>query len=311
MTTTQAPDDTETSSRRRLSLHTRNTIAGWTFSAPYLLVFLVFMAGPILAALWFSFTDFELQDLVAPFGAPFIGFDNYVRAFQDAEVIQSARNTLVFVVVGVPFSVFAGLLAAVLIENGIARIQAVFRVGYYLPVITSIIAIAVIWRFMLNPDIGIINTLLAAVGIDGPSWLNDTSTALPSIIVMAIWRNLGQSMIIFLAGLKGISPVLYEAGKVDGASGWQRFRYITLPQLRPVTLFALVITSIGYLQVFEEPFVMTQGGPLDSTLTVAMVIYEQGFNFFHLGYASAIAYMLFLFIAVLAFVQFKFLGQDD
>jgi multiple sugar transport system permease protein len=153
--------------------------------------------------------------------------------------------------------------------------------------------------------------MLAAVGIQGPSWLNDTSTALPSIIAMAIWRNLGQSMIIFLAGLQAVPGVLYEAGKVDGATFWQRFRHITLPQLRPVTLFALVITSIGYLQVFEEPFVMTEGGPLDSTLTVAMVIYEQGFNFFHLGYASAIAYLLFIVIAVLAFAQFKLLGQDD
>ncbi|MBY5164163.1 carbohydrate ABC transporter permease [Salsipaludibacter albus] len=305
---------TETSTRpprRRLSNTARNTIAGWGFSLPYLLVFLVFMAGPIFAALWFSFTDFELVNLVAPFSAPWAGFDNYVQAVQDPEVRKAAWNTAVFVVVGVPLSVFAGLMAAVLIENGISRLQSVFRVGYYLPVITSIIAIAVIWRFMLNPDIGLVNRTLALVGIDGPSWLNDPSTALPSIIVMAIWRNLGQSMIIFLAGLKGVPGVLYEASRVDGATFWQRFRWITLPQLRPVTLFALVITSIGYLQVFEEPFVMTQGGPLDSTVTIAMVIYEQGFNFFHLGYASAIAYMLFLFIAVLAFVQFKVLGQDD
>lgn len=311
MTTTESPDVRSPGRRRRMSIQTANTIAGWGFSAPYLLLFLVFMAGPILAAAWLSFTDFELGNLVDPLGASLIGFDNYVRAVQDPEVIQAAITTGIFVVVGVPFTVLAGMLAAVLIENGIERLQSFFRVGYYLPVVTSIIAIAVIWRFMYNPDIGIINRMLATVGIEGPSWLNDPSTALPSIIVMAIWRNLGQNMIIFLAGLKSIAPVLYEAGRVDGATGWQRFRYITLPQLRPVTLFATVITTIGYLQVFEEPFVMTRGGPLDSTLTVAMVIYEQGFNFFHLGYASAIAYMLFLFIAVLAFIQFKFLGGDD
>lgn len=309
MTTVDTPVDADRP--RRLSNRMRTNIAGWAFSTPYLLVFLVFMAGPIVAALWFSFTDFELQNLVDPLGAPFIGLDNYVRAVQDPEVVRSATNTAIFVLLGVPFSVFTGLLAAVLIEHGLARFQAVFRVGYYLPVVTSIIAVAVIWRFMLNPDIGVVNQALAAVGIEGPSWLDDTRTALPSIIAMAVWRNLGQSMIIFLAGLKGISPVLYEAATVDGATGWQRFRFITLPQLRPVTLFALVITSIGYLQVFEEPFVMTQGGPLDSTVTVAMVIYEQGFNFFHLGYASSIAYLLFVAIGALAFVQFKLLGQDD
>ena len=270
------------------------------------------MAGPIVAALWFSFTDFSLPDLVQPLGAPFIGVENYTTAVQDPEVRQAAWNTAIFVVFGVPLSVFAGLLAAVLIENVVARLQAIFRVSYYLPVVTSIIAIAVIWRFMLNPDIGAVNKFLELFGIQGPSWLNDTSTALPSIIVMAIWRNLGQSMIIFLAGLKSISPVLYEAARVDGATGWQQFRFVTLPQLRPVTLFALVITSIGYLQVFEEPFVMTGGGPFDSTLTVAIGD-QQGFNFFHLGYADAIAYMLFLVIAVLAaaFVQFKVLGQDN
>lgn len=295
----------------RLSRSARQDLAGWGFSAPYLVVFVVFMAGPILAALWFSFTDFELANLVDPLGAPWIGLDNYTRALDDPEVARAATNTLVFVVVGVPLSVSAGLVAAVLIENGFTRLESVFRVGFYLPVVTSIIAIAVIWRFMLNPNIGLVNRALEVVGVDGPSWLNDTSTALPSIIVMAAWRNLGQSMIILLAGLKGISPNLYEAARVDGASGFQQFLHITIPQLRPVLLFALVITSIGYLQVFEEPFVMTGGGPLDTTLTMAMVIYEQGFNFFHLGYASAVAYLLFIAIAALAFVQFKVLGDDD
>ena len=165
------------------------------------------------------------------------------------------------------------------------------------------------WKLFLLPGGGPMSNIFGWFGLE--SEFLGGPNAFYWVIVVQIWANAGFTMVIFLAGMQTIPADLYEAASVDGATGWQQFRYVTIPQLRPVTLFALVITSIGYLQVFEEPFVMTQGGPLDSTLTVAMVIYEEGFNFFHLGYASAIAYMLFLAIAVLAFIQFRFLGQDD
>jgi multiple sugar transport system permease protein len=202
------------------------------------------------------------------------------------------------------------LAIATALSRGITRFRTAFRVGYYLPVITSIVAIAVVWRFLLNPDAGLINLLLANIGIDGPAWLADPRLAMPSIIAMAVWRNVGFAMVVFVAGLQAIPAVLYEAAAIDGAGRWQAFRHVTLPMLRPTILFMLVITTIGYLQLFEEPFVMTAGGPLDATLSVTMYMYEQGFTFFHQGYASAIAYVLFVIVAVVAFLQFKFLRSD-
>jgi multiple sugar transport system permease protein len=172
------------------------------------------------------------------------------------------------------------------------------------------VAIAVVWRFLLNPDVGLINMMLGVIGVQGPAWLADPALAMPSIIAMAVWRNLGFAMIVFLAGLQAIPRVLYEAASIDGAGSRQKLRYVTLPMLRPTILFMTVITTIGYLQLFEEPFVMTGGGPLDATLSVTMYMYQQGFTFFHQGYASAIAYVLFVIVAFVAFLQFKFLRSD-
>jgi multiple sugar transport system permease protein len=177
-------------------------------------------------------------------------------------------------------------------------------------VITSIVAIAVVWRFLLNPDIGLINLLIGNLGIDGPDWLASPTLAMPSIIAMAVWRNIGFAMVVFIAGMQAIPAMLYEAASIDGAGRWQAFRYVTLPMLRPTILFMLVITTIGYLQLFEEPFVMTEGGPIDSTLSVTMYMYQQGFAFFHQGYASAIAYVLFVIVAIVALLQFKFLRSE-
>ena len=215
-----------------------------------------------------------------------------------------------FVVIGVPVTLVLGLVIANALNSGINRFRTVFRVGYYMPVITSIVAIAVVWRFVLNPDVGLINMMLGAIGIQGPAWLANPALAMPSIIAMAVWRNLGFAMIVFLAGLQAIPRVLYEAAAIDGAGSRQKLRYVTLPMLRPTILFMTVITTIGYLQLFEEPFVMTGGGPLDSTLSVTMYMYQQGFTFFHQGYASAIAYVLFVIVAFVAFLQFKFLRSD-
>lgn len=289
----------------------RPHLTGWLFALPFLLVFAVFLAVPIVASLVLSFTGFGLANLRDWFSADFVGLDNYSQLFSDERFQKAARNTAVFVVVGVPLTIGAGLAAALGLNQAIGRIQSFFRVGYYLPVVTSIVAIAVIWRYLLNPDFGLVNSALDLVGIDGPNWLGETSTALASIIALGIWRNFGFDMVIFLAALQGINPVLYEAAKVDGATPWDIFRRITLPLLRPTILFLAVITSAGYLQLFEEPFVMTGGGPLDSTLSVAMYVYQQGFNFLNLGYAAAIAYALFVAIVVLTFIQFRLLKADE
>jgi len=288
----------------------RDDLIGWAFAAPFVILFLVFLAFPIVASFLLSFTSFGLRDLQNPIGATFVGVQNYIDLFADEKFWTSLLNTLYFVVVGVPLTLIIGLLIANALNRGITRFRTLFRVGYYIPVITSIVAIAVVWRFLLNPDVGLINMLLATVGIDGPAWLADPALAMPSIIAMAVWRNLGFAMIVFLAGLQAIPSVLYEAASIDGAGRWQAFRSVTLPLLKPTILFMTVITTIGYLQLFEEPFVMTGGGPLDRTLSVSMYMYQQGFAFFHQGYASAIAYVLFVIVAIVAFLQFKFLRSD-
>jgi multiple sugar transport system permease protein len=288
----------------------RKDLTGWAFAAPFVILFGVFLAIPILVSFVLSFTSFGLADLSNPIGSTFVGADNYVRLLNDAKFWKSLGNTFFFVGVGVPLTLAVGLLIASALSRGITRFRTAFRVGYYLPVITSIVAIAVVWRFLLNPDIGLINVLLQKLGISGPNWLADRNLAMPSIIAMAVWRNLGFAMVVFIAGLQAIPATLYEAAAIDGAGRWQAFRYVTLPMLRPTILFMLVITTIGYLQLFEEPFVMTDGGPLDATLSVTMYMYQQGFEFFKQGYASAIAYVLFVIVAVIAFLQFRFLRED-
>ena len=293
-------------SRRRL----REQLIGWGFALPFVLVFTLFMAGPILASLVMSFTDFGLRDLRNPLGTDFVGLANYQALLDDPKFRKAMINTAYFVVVGVPLTLFLGLAVALALDRGIKKFRTLFRVGYYLPVVTSIVAIAVVWRFLLNPDQGLINLLLAQAGIQGPSWLADPMLAMPSIIAMAAWRNLGLAMIVFLAGLQTIPAQLYEAASIDGASRWQAFRHVTLPLLRPTILFLVVITTIGYLQLFEEPFVMTEGGPLDQTLSISMYMYQQGFEFFKQGYAAAIAWILFILVAIVAVVQIRVLRSE-
>ena len=286
-------------------------LTGWAFSAPFLVVFLVFLALPILASFVLSFTGFGLANLRDWFSADWVGVDNYTRLADDEIFLKAARNTLIFVVFGVPLTLALGLAAAVGLNQALGRAQALFRIGYYLPVVTSIVAIAVIWRYLLHPDYGLVNAALGTVGIDPVNWLGQSSTALGSIIALGIWRNFGFDMVIFLAALQGINPSLLEAARVDGATSWQVFRRVTLPLLRPAILFLAIVTSSGYLQLFEEPFVMTGGGPLNSTVSVSMYVYQQGFSFLNLGYASAVAYALFMAIVVLAVIQFRVLRSDE
>jgi multiple sugar transport system permease protein len=268
------------------------------------------MAGPILASAVLSFTDFGLRDLRNPLGTDFIGLDNYTALLDDPKFRAALFNTAYFVIVGVPLTLIVGLAAALALDRGIRHFRTLFRVGYYLPVVTSIVAIAVVWRFLLNPDQGLLNMILNAIGFDGANWLGDPTLAMPSIIAMAAWRNLGFAMIVFLAGLQTIPAQLYEAASIDGAGRWQMFRNVTLPLLRPTVLFLVVITTIGYLQLFEEPFVMTDGGPLDKTLSISMYMFQQGFEFFNQGYAAAIAWILFILVAIVAVVQFRLLRSE-
>lgn len=287
----------------------RMTRTAWLFATPFMVLFVVFMAGPIVASLAMSFTDLTTRDLQTPFNVDFVGLENYIGLFQDPRFVRSLLNTMAFVLVGVPLTMVLALLVALALDKGITKFRSVFRVGYYAPVVTSIVAIAIVWRFILQPD-GLLNGFLAVFGIEGPNWLESTTWAMPSLIAMAVWRNIGTLMVIFLAGLQTVPREHHEAAMVDGAGVFQRFRWITVPALRPTLLFAAVITGIGFLQFFEEPFVMTQGGPLDATLSTAMYTYGQ-FGFGNYAYASAASYVLFLAIVVLSLIQFRLLGRKD
>jgi multiple sugar transport system permease protein len=293
-----------------VSTRTRRALAAWGFAVPFLLLFAVFLAAPVVLSALMSLTDMRSTDLRSPFAVNFVGLSNFGKVLTDQIFGQAALNTLYFVVVGVPLTIVLALAVAVALDRGVTRLRTFFRVGYYLPVVTSIVAIAVVWRLLLRPGTGVIDTLLSYVGIGGPDWLGNPDTAMPSLIVMATWRNVGNLTVIFLAGLQGVPRTLLEAAEVDGAGAWRRFRHVTLPMLRPTVLFAAVITGIGYLQFFEEPFVMTQGGPLNTTLSVAYDVYNQ-FGFGNYGYAAAMSYVLFLAIVLLTLFQFRLLGQRD
>ena len=293
----------------RKARNEQQNLAGWLFALPWTVIFLVFMAVPILVSFVLSFTDFGIANLQNPFNLHFIGVQNYTKLLQDQTFQQSALNTLIIVVIGVPVNIALALMVAIGVNRGVSFVRTIFRVGYYLPVVTSFVAIAVVWRFLLDPDAGLVNNVFHMVGLQGPNWLGNPALALPAVIFVIIWRNIGSGMIIFLAGLQGIDIALYEAGKIDGAATFALFRYITLPMLRPTLLFVSVLTSIGFLQAFQEPFVMTQGGPLNHTLTTQMYLYQQGFNFFNLGYASAVGYVLFVVIVILAVIQFRVLRE--
>ncbi|MFJ4466951.1 carbohydrate ABC transporter permease [Streptomyces sp. NPDC089424] len=288
----------------------RHNLHGWLFSAPFLTLFAVFMLFPIVATLLMSFTDFGARHVTRPLEAEFVGLDNYVELFADDKFRTALFNTAYFVVVGVPVTVLLGLLVAVLLNNGIDRARTFFRVGFYAPVVTAIVAVAVVWRFVLDPSDGLVAGLATELGTNAPDFLGSETWAMPSLIAMAVWRNLGTVMVLFIAGLQAIPTDVREAARLDGAGAWQELRRITVPLLRPTMLYATVITTIGYLNVFEEPFVMTQGGPSDATLTVSLDMYREGFNFFHMGYASAMAYVLFVVIMGVTVLQLRLLKDN-
>jgi multiple sugar transport system permease protein len=256
-----------------------------------------------------SFTDFTARDINTPFSVNFVWLDQFATLFQDTRFLTSLGVTGTFVIVGIPLTMVIALALALALNSGKGRLVSFFRVGFYAPVVTSIVAVAVVWRYILLPD-GLLNSALALVGIQGPNWLNDPAFALPSLIMMAVWRNVGTLMVIFLAGLQAIPEDMTEAATMDGASSWRRLISVTLPLLRPTLLLGAILISVGYLQFFEEAFVMTKGGPLDSTLSVAYYTFQQ-FGFGEYGLASAASYVLFLAIALISLLQFRLLRSKD
>ncbi|RUQ36566.1 MAG: sugar ABC transporter permease [Candidatus Competibacteraceae bacterium] len=280
-------------------------LSGWAFLAPALLLIAVFFFLPVMAALALSFTDFDIYALGDLQRLRFIGFDNYLQLLQSPLFWIALGNTAYFVVVGGPLSVAISLGAALLVNSRLTHGSAWFRTALFLPVVTTLVAVAVVWRYLYHPRYGLLNYGLSLFGVEPIDWLGDPNWAMPAIILMAVWKNFGFNMIIFIAGLQNIPPPLYEAARIDGANAWQQFRYITLPLLGPTFLFVALMTMIGYFQVFAEPYVMTQGGPANRTMSVVLLMYEEGFRWWNMGYASAAAFVLFALILAATMLQLQ------
>ena len=279
--------------------------AAYLFLTPALLAIFIFFLIPVLAALLMSFTDFDVYSLGNLSYARFIGLQNYIQIFKDPLFWQSLKNTLCFVVAGGPLSIVVSLAAALLLSSKLVKYKGLFRLVYFMPVVTTIVAVSILWRFIYNPHFGILNYLLSFAGVHPIDWLGDPHWAMPAIILMAVWKNFGYNMIIFIAGLQNIPEDLYEVASLEGASEWNKFKNITLPMLAPTTLFVSIITMIGYFQLFAEPYVMTQGGPLNSTLSIVLYMYREGFRWWNMGYSAALAFILFFIILIVSLIQLK------
>jgi len=285
----------------------REARAGFAFVAPALALIAIFFVVPVLAGFLLATSDFDLYAIGDPGTARFVGLGNFVALLHDPVFRKALRNTFYFVLVGGPLSVAVSLGAAVLVNSRLVRFKGFFRTVYFAPVVTTMAAVAVVWRYLYHPRFGLLNQILAWVGLPDVNWLGDPRWAMPAIILMAIWKNFGYNMIIFVAGLQGIPTTLYEAARVDGAGPLQQFRWITLPALRPMLVFVGIITMIGYFQLFTEPYVLTggTGGPLNATLSLVMYMYKQGFRWWNFGFAATVALILFLIILAGTLVQMR------
>lgn len=285
----------------RLRARQREALAALLFLLPNILGFLVFMLGPLIASFLLSFTEW---DLLSPMRLTWFG--NYRNLLvKDPLFWKSIYNTFYYTLGSVPLGMTISLFIAVVLNRKI-RGTIFFRTVYFLPVISSTVAIALLWRWLFYPDLGLINYLLGKINIHGPNWLQSTIWAMPAVIIMSTWKGLGYNMVLYLAGLQGIPSHLYEAAIIDGASEWQQFWRITFPLLSPTSFFVLIMSLIGSFQVFDQTYIMTRGGPAYATTTIVYYIYQNGFQWFKMGYASALAWILFAIILIVTIIQWIF-----
>jgi multiple sugar transport system permease protein len=284
----------------RRSMAQRENVLGWLMVSPWLVGFVCFVAGPIVASLALSFTSW---DILRP--PRFAGFANYAELLGNASLFwQALKVTTVYAFVSVPLHVTLALLVAILLNQRVRGLP-LWRTIYFLPSVVSGVAVAFLWQWVLNADYGLVNWLLWTVfHVAGPAWLVDTHWALPALILMSLW-SFGGPMVIFLAGLQGVPVEIQEAAAMDGANALQRFRHVTLPIITPVVLFNLTLGLIGALQMFTQAFVITSGGPANATLTLMLYLYQNAFQNLRMGFASAIAWLLFIYIMVLTLLVFR------
>ena len=287
--------------RGRQSLKRREAIWGYIFLLPWALGFLLWFAGPMLASLVLSLTEYSI---ITP--PKFVGLQNYIDAFtQDDLFFGSLGRTFYYALVVVPLGVVGSMLLAVLLNRKMPA-KNLFRTLYFLPHVTPVVATVLLWRWILQPEIGLVNFALEKVGIVGPKWLGSTEWAIPSLIIMALWGSIGGNrMMIFLAGLQGVPQELYEAADIDGASGWHKFRHVTVPLITPTIFFNVVLGVIGALKVFTSAFIATSGGPAYATWFYALHVYTQAFKYFYMGYACALAWIFFVIMFIFTFIQFR------
>ena len=277
--------------------------AAMLFLAPGLTVVGVFFLLPVAAAFLLGFTDFDIYALADVHNVRLVGFENFVNLAKSPVFWTAMRNTLFFVLLGGPLTVIVSLAAALLVNAKTARWKGFFRTVYFAPFVTTLVAVATVFRFLYHPRFGLLNQFLSLFHVPSIDWLGDPRWAMPAIVLLAVWKNFGYNMIVFIAGLQAVPESLYEAARLDGAGAWKRFRHITMPMLAPTFLFVGIITMIGYFQLFAEPYVMTRGGPLNATLSIALLMYQQGFRWWNMGYAAAIAFVLFLLILAATLLQ--------
>jgi multiple sugar transport system permease protein len=278
---------------------------GAWFVAPALGVIAAFFALPVIASALLSLTDFDIYAVADLRNLRFVGLRNYATLFGDPLFWRAVANTLYFVAVGGPLSIAVSLGAALLVNARLTRWKAWFRTAFFLPVVTTLVATAIVWRYVLQTRSGLLNAGLALAGIGPIDWLGDPRWAMPAIILMAIWKNFGFNTVIFVAGLQSIPERLYEAASLDGAGAWQQLRHVTLPMLAPTCAFVVILTVIGYCQLFAEPYVLTQGGPANSTLSLVLLMYQEGFRWWNMGAAAAVAVVLFTIILGLTVMQVR------
>jgi multiple sugar transport system permease protein len=272
----------------------------WLYLLPTILGLVLFSAGAVVASFLISFTTWDMITL-----PQLVWFQNYLSLWRSDLFWEVVINTLYFIMMAVPLSVCCSLALALAANTGLRGITF-FRTAYFLPVVSSMIAVALVWSWIYNPEYGLLNYLLQMIfGVKGPAWLHSTAWALPAMVIVTVWKGLGYSMVIFLAGLQNIPQDLYHAATMDGAGIWKRFRHITLPMLSPTTFFVLVITLINAFQVFEQTYILTRGGPANSTLTMSYYIYQNAFQYFQMGKAAALSYVLFAVIFVVTLIQFR------
>lgn len=283
----------------------KQRLTPYGFIAPAIILLLLFSLIPILIAFVISFTGLDITGLGNWSTVKFVGFSNFINLFKDTTFIQSIGNTFYYIIIGVPLVVVLSLTIAILINFGQNKFFSFLRLIFYTPSITNTVAVAVVWTYMYNPNGGLLNSILEKFGISGLQWLNDPTTAKISLIILAVWKAIGLNMLIFLAAIQGIPESLYEAAQLDGANWWQQTRHITIPSLHFSIFFVTVTTLIGWFQFFDEPFIMTKGGPVNSTNSVALFVYQNGFQNSNFGYAAAGSFVMFAAIIIATLIQFR------